>query len=539
MKMITLGALICIGFLSVPAFADEPAAEEWVDIPVVVNIIDASDASKVDDAVKKANEILAQAHIRLVVKKTNKDVKVGNNDGNLTEKEGDTARKDGQKELDKTFKDKDGKWTGKGIKVTVADDSWVEDPNNIGWSNHQSPVVVVESGSADQMGSTLAHELIHALTVPEHSDDPNNVMYPTDEGGTKIDKKQIDEIFPEAKKRGDDYSKRPSLIPGTYSLAPSGVEYHLNGFGAMLDPIEDVICIGGTCEFFNPSDPSLACADLQEVSLFADDPATPGTMAQLDIDFGGLIPPPPAIVNMIVLAEFDSNSSIPGPESRLTIIGSGPDTQAWQAILQPINPPGPPRTLPVLLHLNERFDGPAPIPHHHSLEVLIPLEFVPIHLTSVDPILVTVNARTTISPNPLVQLQLQDPPNSFSYHLSQREWEDITLNFLPHGLAGRGFHPNSNVEIRVNDLAVGLVTTNTNGIFEFDGLPLNPPPGEYSVLAIEQDTGLFTPAHSIGFFHIPPPTTLRADIDGDGCVSILDLAIVSGEWMRGCNNPSM
>ncbi|MHC4734660.1 MAG: hypothetical protein ACYTDW_09395, partial [Planctomycetota bacterium] len=61
--------------------ADGPAAVEWTDIPVVVNIIDASDASKVDEAIKKANEILKQAKIRLIVKKTNPDVNVGNGDG--------------------------------------------------------------------------------------------------------------------------------------------------------------------------------------------------------------------------------------------------------------------------------------------------------------------------------------------------------------------------------------------------------------------------------------------------------------------------
>ena len=109
----------------------------------------------------------------------------GDGDGKLNGKEGNTATDDGQKELDNTFKDKDGKWNGKGIKITVADDCWNEEPNTIGWSIHHVPVVVVEgNGDAKTDGGTIAHELIHALTATEHSDDPNNVMYPTDEGGT-------------------------------------------------------------------------------------------------------------------------------------------------------------------------------------------------------------------------------------------------------------------------------------------------------------------------------------------------------------------
>ena len=36
-------------------------AEDWIAIPVVINVVDSSDASKVDEAIKKANEALAKA----------------------------------------------------------------------------------------------------------------------------------------------------------------------------------------------------------------------------------------------------------------------------------------------------------------------------------------------------------------------------------------------------------------------------------------------------------------------------------------------
>lgn len=38
--------------------------EQWVDIPVVVNIVGTSDSTNVDEAIKKANEILARARCK-------------------------------------------------------------------------------------------------------------------------------------------------------------------------------------------------------------------------------------------------------------------------------------------------------------------------------------------------------------------------------------------------------------------------------------------------------------------------------------------
>jgi len=207
----------CVCFLPVlNAQADVPAAEEWVDIPVVVNIIDASDASNVDDAIKKANEILKQANIRLVVKKTNNNVNVGNGDPNLTEAEGDTAQEDGQKELDKVC------GAGKGIKITVADDCWTEDPNTVGWSVHRNPVIVIEpDADANEMGETITHELLHSLTVTAHSNDVNDVMYPTEAGNGIINPNDVNEIFPNAKKRGKPYlSCRGYCLAGPWQFQP-------------------------------------------------------------------------------------------------------------------------------------------------------------------------------------------------------------------------------------------------------------------------------------------------------------------------------
>ena len=67
---------VCFFLLVLSAKAHIAAAEEWVDIPLVVNIIDASDANNVYAAIKSANKLLEKAHIRLIVKKTNKNVNI-------------------------------------------------------------------------------------------------------------------------------------------------------------------------------------------------------------------------------------------------------------------------------------------------------------------------------------------------------------------------------------------------------------------------------------------------------------------------------
>ncbi|NQT00553.1 MAG: matrixin family metalloprotease [Planctomycetes bacterium] len=205
-QKITFSMLFACLFLPVlSAKADISAAAEWVDIPVVVNIIDASDANNVDDAIKKANDILAGAHIRLIVKKTNKNVNVGNNDGDLTADEGNTAQGNGETEL------RNVAGAGKGIKITIADDVWTEESATNGWSIHRNPVVFAETDDPNTMGNVIAHEIGHSLTINGHSNDPNNVMYPTTPRGVNWDPNDVNEIFTNAKKRGTAYF----IVPGT------------------------------------------------------------------------------------------------------------------------------------------------------------------------------------------------------------------------------------------------------------------------------------------------------------------------------------
>ena len=121
--------LFCVCLLpAMQARAAEMPQEEWVDVNVLVNLVDANDANSVEAVIKKANTILEQSKIRLILKKVNKDFKTGNGDANLTDNEGTNALEEGKKELAKVF------GAGKGIKITIAEDVWTEEPNTDGWT---------------------------------------------------------------------------------------------------------------------------------------------------------------------------------------------------------------------------------------------------------------------------------------------------------------------------------------------------------------------------------------------------------------------
>ena len=125
------------------------------------------------------------------MKKVNKDFKTGNGDANLTDAEGYDALEEGKKELAKVF------GAGKGIKITIAEDVWTEEPNTDGWSVHRNPVLFAETyADPNTMGNVTAHEFGHVFTLQHRENDANNLMYPyTNSSRTVLDVNQTDEIF--------------------------------------------------------------------------------------------------------------------------------------------------------------------------------------------------------------------------------------------------------------------------------------------------------------------------------------------------------
>jgi hypothetical protein len=73
-----------------------------INVEVVINIVGDSNSANVEKALKKANDILGQAGIKLVPVKVNDPFKVGNNDNKLTDAEGYDSVDKGEEELNST-----------------------------------------------------------------------------------------------------------------------------------------------------------------------------------------------------------------------------------------------------------------------------------------------------------------------------------------------------------------------------------------------------------------------------------------------------
>jgi len=224
--LVVLGSALALAASERPALGDE----EFTEVGVVVNVL--KNAAATDDEIKKgleeANKILKQAKIKLVHKKTNRDVSDGgNDDGKTTREERDKLRKNGEKELDTVV----GK--GKGFKLTIALDCDTADAATVGLTVHQIPVTVGERSDPNDMprfGYMIAHEFCHAFTLPGHDDpngvewDPNNLMDPSEGGGTTLTPDQIKEIKKKADERGDTKKKENAGQPAEKKLQETGSE---------------------------------------------------------------------------------------------------------------------------------------------------------------------------------------------------------------------------------------------------------------------------------------------------------------------------
>lgn len=507
------------------------AAEEWVELPVIVNIVDSADDTNIDDALDKANEILKQAKIKLVVKKTNKNVNVGDNDADLTEEEGSKAQEDGQKELDNTFKGKDGKWDGKGIKITVGDDCWVEEPNTIGWSVHRNPVVVVEGGAEpNSLGGTIAHELIHALTVEDHSDDPNNVMYPTDEGGTLIDPNDVKEIFPEAKKRGSAFTIKLEKA-SSETVAPAKIEYSVDAYGAILDDFRDLTI---NPPIYDPKDPTIQYADVREVTLFADTPFVPGGLARFEIHRGGLIPP--WQVNSFFDVFFDIDSIFPGPDFQMHIQLLNLAGEA--TITDLATPSNPVISLPVIVHRNDKFDGSMPLPNNHSLEVQIPIEILSLSLTSDQPITVAFGSAMTMDfrPDcPITQFAEQVAP--FTVRLSNCPSPRVHVQNVDglYVIKGHDFDSNDVLNYYIDGVLAGTTQSDDLGdvLAAIPPAPCNQPGVALVTLRSVNDTAPSGAKTATAALSYCPQGHTDADLDNDCDVDLLDFAEFAANWLQG------
>ncbi len=185
-------------------FVLSKARSRHITIPVIINIYNESvTEERAREAVDKSNIVLKQARIRLQVTAVNLDATEGDDgsgggtaaDGNFTEQEFRKVAKAGRQELA-------GSPQSRGLKIAFAHQLIMDGQATDGVSMRRVPVIAVTptGGTADQIGSTIAHEFFHTSTVDGHpvdgspEDTPGNIMTPSEDGrGEFIDSKDPDE----------------------------------------------------------------------------------------------------------------------------------------------------------------------------------------------------------------------------------------------------------------------------------------------------------------------------------------------------------
>lgn len=209
---------------------------------------------------------------------------------------------------------------------------------------------------------------------------------------------------------------------------------------------------------------------------------------------------------------------------------------------------------PVLVHTNEKFDGPEPIFYDHTVEMHIPIELLELDLVSIQPIVCSIISMNhdyrwgLDSP-----LFLMDETEPFTIRLTgccdrpRLEMTDLSDQADEHTMAlkGCGFAPHDGVQIRVNDLPAGIAQTDAQGAFMFSIRPWMPwpddddlmvplEPGIHEVLAISlDDTGPWGADVAIDFFAYCPQGVPLADLNGDCRVDLHDLVLFAADWLAG------
>jgi hypothetical protein len=520
---------------SVEAASHIAIEEEWVDVPVLANIVDGTDVNEnqIDVWIRKANEILAQAHIRLILKHVN-TVDVGNGDADLTYDEGNKAKDQGRKELRNRF------GAPRGIKIYFADDCWIEKPNTAGWSIHRSQVIVIEPDpDANEMGEVITHELLHDWTVPAHSNDVNDVMYRNKAGNGFIHPNDVNEVFPEAKKRGYPYTRRwywpwPDMLPWAFS---PGYEPSIDLRGATLDDYNDLSIFDPCGVVTQPNDPTIQYADLQEILVFSDNPFDPCAILTVELQFGG--PPADWPFETSIDMGFDLARDSPGPEAVVSIWipGANEPEATWSWLVCDPGPNCPVVNLPPpVIHENESFDGNEPPPIvNNSLEVTIPIELVGLSLRSVEPIMVDANSFTLDLRNgPNEPISIEDLAGPFEVRLTGLCPTGPQIRFVPDGISGCGFAPGAQVSLDVDGVIADHVTVNSEGAFLYDSLLIGLEPGRHSVIVKDtNDSGPGGADHAIGFFGWCPGGKPIGDFNDDCDEDFGDFAWFALDWLNG------
>ncbi|MCP4608345.1 MAG: hypothetical protein GY845_06490 [Planctomycetes bacterium] len=261
-----LFCVCCLPLLTV--YAGEIPGQGGVDIPVIVNVFGSTDTSSLNDILTTANNILRQADIRLVVDWVNYGIEIGDGDGRLAEAEHEDVLIGSLFELMPPY------GPGKGFKINIAEDIFVEEPQLISSSDVFLPIVYLESSVLpEQMGRNLAHEIGFSLGLSD-SGDSGNLMF-HDGQGTSLNQSQIDVILPSARKIGCERSDLATgFAPDFLDRLPPGALYVPTGRAFGADHTGDVVLF----DFSGDNVPFDGGPDALLTRLFVDRADSSGTI---------------------------------------------------------------------------------------------------------------------------------------------------------------------------------------------------------------------------------------------------------------------
>jgi len=518
-----------------------------VEMPVVVNVLKGVTFSQqdADKMVENMNKNLGKTDVKFVRKgPVHQDVNVGNGDGNLDINERNEARKKGRGELEEHS-------GGKGIKIYIANEPNAGDPNCVGWACDFDNVIFVKPDAEDpnETGITASHEATHAMTVRNHSMDPNDLMC-EDGFGTNLRPSDINEIKYRSPKWGIDSSVKPADSNASGKAKDCGKQTKVRGMGLEFDDFEDTIVTAGDPCLFAPDDPSFRYIDVEHIILACENPTVSGAMVNVEIFPGGMLPDVSKVDSFFDVYFEPDPLPVPAPETSLQI-------HIWR------NNAGEPlmREAKMLDHLGTQIAtlsppeiirnvildlGPAPKPYNDIIQCQAPLGLI---ASRPEPLVSNVNVHAhsrLVFDERIPGVQAMDETNIFSFNLENPAGP--SLKVIPattfasdsaHWVFGSGFKSFETVTILMTSEAntpqfaplQNTVTTDMNGSFKLVMSPgIAGGLDTYSVVAVGTIAVNSNIRSALGYFTDYP---LPPDIDNDNDVDFLDFAIFADYWLYG------
>ena len=550
-----LSALLTVFFLlsSINAADEQEKEKEWIEIDLLVNVVgDVNEAdpnfmtipdkSVIKEAIKETKKIYEKWRIRLVEPpNTDGYGAVSDSNDSVDKDERDDLRLIGEDEIEDSNKD--------GIKIFVVLNIHYVDPcepngppqSVAGLAIHSDdilPVAIVEiSSDTNEMGSTIAHEMGHILTLGKDVNDPNNLMYYQTGGVAEdLNSTDVNEIRSGARKIG-----RISGVPdelGGSSSSPAAEKRRVIGRGKVLDDFYDA---NWAPSAIDPCDPNYLYADIEKALLLCDNPGESGGTTDIYIRLGGVYPSVDFDAEYAAdIYNYDGNDySLDG--SILLFVERDAGNLTTHAEYEDYSGGGPIMlSEPTIYMITEAVYPDYPVVQN-GLKVTVPTEFFNMSLSLTEPTLAAVHGCTSDSrvANPGC-----DSSDSFTFGLLL-PYKKQGISFIGPGAAGthgfgvvgHGFEDSSEVGIELDAEQIGSSAVTEDGRFTFFAEPgFDLSVGEHSVIAMGLDANSFANnVYATGqFLYDPNGSTddLLGDLTGDYKVNFDDLAVLASQWLK-------